>query len=105
MENSKKALRDIDIYDRAYCRDIDADETKQLITYELEQFGTIEVSEDEIHSEIFFPGVGEERKSRLAKAICGMCEVREACLRQFIDEEYGVFGGKTPTERKRIREG
>lgn len=35
-----------------------------------------------------------------AKQVCGKCPVRELCLRVFRGEEYGIFGGLTPRERR-----
>ncbi len=42
-----------------------------------------------------------------AKAICRPCPVRAACLTWAVDaqERYGVWGGLTPAERRRIRPG
>jgi WhiB family redox-sensing transcriptional regulator len=39
-----------------------------------------------------------------AKAICGRCPVTEQCLRFALDNsiEFGIFGGKTPEERKNL---
>jgi WhiB family redox-sensing transcriptional regulator len=59
---------------------------------------------------LFFP----ERRSRYehvqeqvraAKAICAGCPVRAECLQFALDnhEQHGIFGGKTPTERRPSR--
>lgn len=39
-----------------------------------------------------------------AKAICSGCPVRSACLEFALDsrQAYGIWGGKTPTERRRM---
>ena len=39
-----------------------------------------------------------------AKAVCGDCPVRSACLTWAIDhhERYGVWGGMTETERRKV---
>lgn len=59
---------------------------------------------------VFFPdGRGESvqkaRMESLAKSICDVCIVREACLQHAIlnNEPEGVWGGKTQRERDRIR--
>ena len=40
----------------------------------------------------------------VAKAQCSGCPVREQCLAFGLDEEFGVWGGTTPDERKALRE-
>lgn len=42
-----------------------------------------------------------------AKAACNRCPVRRACLDYALThrENYGLWGGKTPTERKKLRGG
>lgn len=41
-----------------------------------------------------------------ALAICETCPLRDACLTRAIESEpYGIWGGKTPSERAAIREG
>ena len=42
-----------------------------------------------------------------AKSICGRCEVQAECLEYAIstDERYGVWGGLSAVERRRMREG
>ena len=46
----------------------------------------------------------------VAKALCRGCEVKDACLQLALDNEtgdrrttFGVFGGKTPAQRVRIK--
>jgi WhiB family redox-sensing transcriptional regulator len=58
-------------------------------------------------TEIFFPNEEEARGKagmlyRIAKQICKDCPVRKECLEYSISEQifFGVFGGKTPNERK-----
>jgi len=60
-------------------------------------------------TELFFPNEEESRGKagimyRLAKAICKDCPVAKECLRYSLDEQifFGVFGGKTPNERKEL---
>lgn len=38
-----------------------------------------------------------------AQAICMDCPVRHACLLDGLDDEHGIWGGYTPTERARLR--
>lgn len=53
--------------------------------------------------EAFFPEKGEPVKP--AKRICERCDVQEACLAWALDkdERYGVWGGLSENERKKIR--
>jgi WhiB family redox-sensing transcriptional regulator len=56
--------------------------------------------------ELFFPETGNVTKQiRLAKEICGLCPIVEKCLDNAIlnDEEYGIWGGATVSERRTIR--
>ena len=48
--------------------------------------------------------INAERAIR-AKTVCASCPVRQECLAEHLDEEYGIFGGYTEQERARIREG
>lgn len=45
--------------------------------------------------------------SLLAKRICGSCPVKDQCLDYALDtgELFGVWGGKTPRQRQRLRIG
>ena len=51
---------------------------------------------------IFYPETDEEAES--AKAVCGGCGVRAACLEHALQrrEKQGVWGGCTERERRRI---
>lgn len=53
--------------------------------------------------ELFFPELGERNPA--AKAICGRCTARTACLGFAMDnrEPYGIWGGLSADERKRLR--
>ena len=57
--------------------------------------------------ELFFPvsevGPGSEQVQR-AKAVCARCPVQRECLNYAIETglAYGVFGGTTPQERRRV---
>ncbi|MGE3621301.1 MAG: WhiB family transcriptional regulator [Acidimicrobiia bacterium] len=52
--------------------------------------------------QIFYPDVDEEAGA--AKAVCGLCPVRHACLEYALTkrEKEGVWGGATERERRRI---
>jgi WhiB family redox-sensing transcriptional regulator len=59
----------------------------------------------------FAPPQAETKDERLAreaqaKAVCGTCPVREACLRFALTtrEPYGVWGGMSEGERRRLLE-
>jgi WhiB family transcriptional regulator, redox-sensing transcriptional regulator len=62
------------------------------------------------HAYLFFPPSTFERKDERerremkAKAICGVCPVREPCSRHAIDirEPFGIWGGLTEVERRSI---
>ena len=57
----------------------------------------------EVDPALFFPERGGGG-SRMAKAICERCSVRARCLDWALEfEEFGVFGGTTPEERKQLR--
>lgn len=53
--------------------------------------------------DLFFPTQGESVAQ--AKAICGDCPVREACLEYALEngEKFGIWGGTSERERRRIR--
>lgn len=53
--------------------------------------------------DFFFPEPGSS--VREAKRICGMCEMRSACLEYALDndERFGVWGGLSEKERLRLR--
>ncbi|MDQ1034934.1 WhiB family redox-sensing transcriptional regulator [Streptomyces sp. V3I8] len=54
-------------------------------------------------SDFFFPEPGSS--VREAKQICGMCEMRSACLEYALnhDERFGVWGGLSEKERLGLR--
>lgn len=39
----------------------------------------------------------------LARRICASCRVRVECLKDGLEDEYGIWGGWSPTERDRLR--
>lgn len=53
--------------------------------------------------EMFYPEKGGS--TREAKRVCQSCEVRKQCLEHALknDEHFGIWGGKTPGERKRLK--
>jgi len=53
---------------------------------------------------LFFSDDPSEQKT--AKAMCGECPVRAHCLVYSLEsnERFGIWGGTSPAERKRIRE-
>ena len=57
----------------------------------------------QVSPDFFHPEVGES--VRPAKQICALCPVSEQCLQWALDhgERDGIYGGKTPNERKRLR--
>lgn len=54
-------------------------------------------------ADFFFPEPGSS--VREAKLICGMCEMRPACLEYALanDERFGVWGGLSERERLHLR--
>jgi WhiB family redox-sensing transcriptional regulator len=54
-------------------------------------------------ADFFFPEPGSS--VREAKRICGMCEMRSACLEYALanDERFGVWGGLSEKERQVLR--
>jgi WhiB family redox-sensing transcriptional regulator len=55
--------------------------------------------------EAFFPEKGGS--TREAKRICGGCDVRAECLDYALahDERFGIWGGLSERERRRLRRG
>ena len=58
-----------------------------------------------MNPDLFFPARGEA--SAPAKAVCAPCEVKERCLNYAIEggERFGVWGGMSERERRRVRRG
>ena len=52
----------------------------------------------------WFPEQGERHLTLIAKEFCGDCPVRQRCLDWALDNEimYGVWGGRSPSERRRV---
>lgn len=40
-----------------------------------------------------------------ARKLCAGCPAKTACLAANLDDQWGVFGGTTAEERKRLRDG
>jgi WhiB family redox-sensing transcriptional regulator len=59
----------------------------------------------QIDPEMWFPEKGGS--TREAKKICQLCEVRMECLAYAMDrdERFGVFGGLSERERRRLKRG
>jgi len=58
-----------------------------------------------VPTDLFYPDTEENDDAAApAKAICAECPVREACLEYALAarEKYGVWGGLTERERRRI---
>lgn len=55
--------------------------------------------------ELFHPERGDNLAVREAKAVCAECPVRARCLHYAVEcrEIYGVWGGASERERRRIR--
>ena len=53
--------------------------------------------------ELFYPERGQPTHE--AKAVCAACPVRVECLEDAIDhgEAYGIWGGTSPRERRKLR--
>lgn len=56
-----------------------------------------------IDIELFFPDRGRpSAQVEMIKEICRQCPVRRECLTEHLHEEYGIFGGTTARQRRRI---
>lgn len=57
----------------------------------------------EVDPELFFPEKGGS--TREARAVCRECPVTSQCLEWALenDERFGIFGGKTERERRKIQ--
>lgn len=53
--------------------------------------------------ELFFPPRGANEQVDLARAVCLDCPVRWECLELGFREKFGVWGGMSEKERKRLR--
>ncbi len=59
----------------------------------------------QVEGNLFFPDKGGS--TRDAKAVCSACPVRGPCLDYALDhdETYGIWGGTSERERRRLRRG
>lgn len=61
----------------------------------------------EVDPELFFADYPGDKHAFVAKTICANCEVRDTCLEFALTvlavDDFGVWGGTTENERKRIR--
>lgn len=55
--------------------------------------------------DLFFPGRGDIKSVNKAKAVCATCPVIDECLEYALanNEHWGVWGGRSERERKRMR--
>lgn len=61
-----------------------------------------------VDPELFYPptyGPAHRSQVAAAKSLCLQCEVRPQCLRAAVStaEEFGIWGGTTPHERRGLR--
>lgn len=54
--------------------------------------------------DLWFSDFEEKSKYRVAKEFCNRCPVRRQCLEYALanEEQFGMFGGKTPRERREL---
>lgn len=61
----------------------------------------------EVDPELFFAEYKGDKHAKTAKKICVNCEVKETCLEYAMSvlpvDDYGIWGGTTEAERKRLR--
>lgn len=59
----------------------------------------------QVDSDIFFVNKGESTQP--AKAVCALCPVASECLKYALDNDFrfGVFGGYSERERRRMLKG
>lgn len=56
-----------------------------------------------IDPELFFPARGDSHSTRMAKETCRECLVRLECLAFGLEQKYGIWGGRSERERRRMR--
>lgn len=61
----------------------------------------------DLHTDFWFPPVFKEERTapesqyfEIAKMVCEQCPIQEQCRELGRDEEFGVWGGTTPKERR-----
>lgn len=57
-----------------------------------------------VDMELWFPNKGDGYSAKKARMICGGCPVAKPCLQYALshNEHYGVWGGKTERQRRRM---
>ena len=55
----------------------------------------------QVATDMFFPEVGGSNRD--AQSICAGCPVRAQCLELGLDEDFGIWGGLSTLQRKRMR--
>ena len=55
----------------------------------------------DVDTDIFFPELGGT--SRPARAVFATRSVRSECLEQGLDEDFGIWGGTSPRERRALK--
>ena len=68
-------------------------------------FNTTKAACSKVSTELFFPtGTHIEGAVKQAKKICSGCPIAVECLTWAIaNEDFGIWGGTTPSERKELR--
>jgi WhiB family redox-sensing transcriptional regulator len=58
-----------------------------------------------VDPDIMFPGVGQNKETAKAKAVCEGCPVKGVCLDYALTNfiKHGVWGGTTERQRQRMR--
>ena len=61
-------------------------------------------TEDASNLDLFYPETGTHGGNHLAPArkICTECAVRYECLEYGLDEPWGVWGGHSPSQRRKL---
>jgi WhiB family transcriptional regulator, redox-sensing transcriptional regulator len=57
----------------------------------------------EVDPEVFFPDRGDAVGSATAKRICGRCPIMAACREHNLDERFGIWGGLSEKQRRKLR--
>ena len=54
----------------------------------------------------FFPDKSDNSDAAIARSICALCMHKQECLDWAIatNEEFGIWGGASPRQRRRIKE-
>jgi WhiB family redox-sensing transcriptional regulator len=52
---------------------------------------------------LFMPERGDYWTMQAAKAVCAGCPVKEPCLELGMYEKFGIWGGMTEKDRRRLR--